>query len=126
MALQRGSTRLTRAPFQSGRSFRPPASSSRSSIRFIRDYEYRGVMEEADREVLEFIGDQGKTAEQVSDRFPAFDLERLVQAELARPRRTNPVKSQSRHTPADEHTFYVLTSRGAEAIGLPPYTLHSD
>ena len=64
-----------------------------------RDYEYRGLMEEADREVLEFIGDQGKTAEQVSDRFPAFDLERLVRAELARPRRTNPVKSQSRHTP---------------------------
>ena len=72
---------------------RGPASSSRSSIRFIRDYEYRGLMEEADREVLEFIGDQGKTAEQVSDRFPAFDLERLVRAELARPRRTNPVKS---------------------------------
>jgi len=84
-------------------------------------------MEEADREVLEFIGDQGKTAEQVSDRFPAFDLERLVRAELARPRRTNPVKSQSGHSPpADEHTFYVLTSRGAEALGLAPYTLHSD
>jgi hypothetical protein len=84
-------------------------------------------MEDADREVLEFIGDQGKTAEQVSDRFPAFDLERLVRAELARPRRTNPVKSQSRHTlPADEHTFYVLTSRGAEALGLAPHTLHSD
>lgn len=92
----------------------------------IRDYEYRGLMEEADREVLEFIGDQGKTAEQVSDRFPVFDLERLVRAELARPRRTNPVKSQSSHIPADEHTFYVLTSRGAEAIGLAPYTLHSD
>jgi hypothetical protein len=84
-------------------------------------------MEEADREVLEFIGDEGKTAEQVSGRFPAFDLERLVQAALVRPRRTNPVKSQSRHTPpADEHTFYVLTSRGAEAIGLAPHTLHSD
>ena len=83
-------------------------------------------MEEADREVLEFIGDQGKTAEQVSDRFPALDFERLVRAELVRPRRTNPVKSQSRHTPPNEHTFYVLTSRGAEAIGLAPYTLHSD
>ena len=84
-------------------------------------------MEEADREVLEFIGDEGKTAEQVSGRFRAFDLERLVRAELVRPRRTNPVKSQSRHTPpADEHTFYVLTSRGAEAIGLAPHTLHSD
>ena len=83
-------------------------------------------MEEADREVLEFIGDQGKTAEQVSDRFPAFDLDRLVRAELARRRRSNPITAQSPHTPADEHTFYVLTSRGAEAIGLAPHTLHSD
>ena len=84
-------------------------------------------MDEADRAVLEYIGDQGTTAEQVSDRFPAFDLERLVRAELVRPRRTNPVKSQSRHTrSADEHTFYVLTSRGAEAIGLAPHTVHSD
>ena len=93
----------------------------------VRENEYRRRMEEADREVLEFIGDEGKTAEQVSDRFPAFDLERLVRAELVRPRRTNPVKSQSRHTPtAHEHTFYALTSRGAEAIGLAPHTLHSD
>ena len=105
----------------------PPTRLRLASIRFIRDYEYRGLMEEADREVLEFIGDQGKTAEQVSDRFPAYDLERLVRAELARSRRTNPVKAQSRHTsPALEHTFYVLTSRGAEAIGLAPHTLHSD
>ena len=83
-------------------------------------------MDEADREVLEFIGDQGKTAEQVSDRFPAFDLVHLVRAELARPRRTNPVKSQSRRTlPADEHTFYVLVAR-SRAIGLASHTLHSD
>jgi hypothetical protein len=50
-------------------------------------------MEEADRDVLEFIGDQGKTAEQVSDRFPAFDLERLVRAELARPLRRTSTRS---------------------------------
>ena len=100
---------------------------SRPEIPFSDGYEYRGLMEEADREVLEFIGDQGKTAEQVSERFPAFDVERLVRAELARSRRTNPVKAQSRHTSqALEHTFYVLTSRGAEAIGLAPHTLHSD
>jgi hypothetical protein len=84
-------------------------------------------MDEADREVLEFIGDQGKTAEQVSDRFPAFDLERLVRADLARSRRTNPVKAQSRRAPSEpDPTFYVLTSRGAEAIGLDAHTLHSD
>jgi hypothetical protein len=80
-------------------------------------------MGDADRDVLEFIGDQGKTAEQVSDRFPVFDLEGLVRAELVRPRRT----TQSRRDPAaPDPTFYVLTSRGAEEIGLDPHTLHSD
>ena len=84
-------------------------------------------MEDADRDVLEFVGDEGKTAAQVVERFPAFDLEHLVRAELIRPRRTNPVKTQShRAAPAPDPTFYVLTSRGAEAIGLKPYTLHSD
>ena len=85
-------------------------------------------MEEADREVLEFIGDQGKAAEQVSDRFPAFDVELLVRAELVRPRRTNPVKTQSHRAPssAPDPTVYVLTSRGAEAIGLEAHTLHSE
>lgn len=84
-------------------------------------------MEDADREVLEFIGDQGKAGEQIFDRFPAFDLERLVRAELARPRRADPVKTQSRRAPSTPApTFYVLTSRGAEAIGLAPHTLHSD
>ena len=93
----------------------------------IRDHEYRRLMEDADRDVLEFVGDQGKTAEQIADRFPAFDLEHLVRAELVRPRRTNPVKTQSRRAPpAPDPTFYVLTSRGAEAIGLDPHTLHSD
>ena len=98
-----------------------------SASNSIRDQEYRRLMDDTDREVLEFIGDQGKTAEQVSDRFPAFDLERLVRAELARPRRADPVKSQPRRAPpAPESVFYVLTSRGAEAIGLEPHTLHSD
>jgi hypothetical protein len=84
-------------------------------------------MEDADREVLEFIGDPGKTAEQVADRFPGFDLERLIGAELVRPRRTELRKTQSRRVPtAPDPTFYVLTSRGAEAIGLDPHTLHSE
>ncbi len=84
-------------------------------------------MDDADRDVLEFVGDQGKTAEQVADRFPAFDLEHLVRAELVRPRRTHPVGPQShRAAPAPDPTFYVLTSRGAEAIGLDQHTLHSD
>jgi hypothetical protein len=84
-------------------------------------------MEDADREVLEFIGDEGKTAEQVADRFPAFDSDRLVRAELIRPRRTEVRKTQSRRSAsAPDPTFYVLTSRGAEAIGLDAHTLHSD
>ena len=92
----------------------------------VRESEYRRRMEDADRDVLEFIGDEGKTAEQLSDRFPAFDLERLVRAEMVRPRRTEPPKTQSRRAPAPDPTFYVLTSRGAEAIGLDAHTLHSD
>ncbi|HEU5490865.1 MAG TPA: hypothetical protein VFU84_08725 [Gaiellaceae bacterium] len=85
-------------------------------------------MDAPDRDVLEFIGDQGKTAEQVADRFPAFDLELLVRRGLVRPRRTNPVKTQSHRAPSTalDPTFYVLTSRGAQAIGLDPHTLHSD
>ena len=55
-----------------------------------RENEYPRPMEDADRDLLEFVGDQGKTAGQVVERFPAFDLERLVRAELIRPRRTNP------------------------------------
>jgi hypothetical protein len=84
-------------------------------------------MEDADRDVLEFIGDEGKTAQQVADRFPAFELERLVRAELVRPHRTQRRKTQTRPAPpTPDPTFYVLTSRGAEAIGLDPHTLHSD
>ncbi len=84
-------------------------------------------MEDAERDVLEFVGDQGKMAEQLADRFPAFDLDRLVRAELIRPRRTSPVGTQSRRAaPAPDPTFYVLTSRGAEEIGLDQHTLHSD
>jgi hypothetical protein len=84
-------------------------------------------MEDADRDVLEFIGDQGRTAEQVADRFPAFDLELLVRAELVRPRRTEARTTQPRRAASvPDPTFYVLTSRGAEAIGLDPHTLHSD
>jgi hypothetical protein len=80
-----------------------------------------------DRDVLEFIGDQGKTGEQVADRFPVIDLELLVRAGLVRPHRTNPVTTHSRSAPPPaDPTFYVLTSRGAEAIGLDPHTLHSD
>jgi hypothetical protein len=93
----------------------------------VREHEYRRRMEDADRNVLEFIGDQGKSAEQVADHFPAFDVERLLRAELVRPRRTAPHKTQSpRAASAPDLTFYVLTSRGAEAIGLDPHTLHSD
>jgi hypothetical protein len=79
-------------------------------------------MEDADRNVLEFIGDQGKTAEQVADRVPAFDVEGLVRAELVRPRRTT--QSRALHGPRpDVLRAHVSRSR---AIGLDPHTLHGD
>ena len=79
---------------------------------------YRLLMEDADRGVLEFVGDQGKTAGQVAERFPAFaHIEHLVRAlKLTRPRRTNPFKTQSRRAaPAPDPTFsraHLSRSRG--------------
>jgi len=77
-------------------------------------------MDEADREVLEFIGDQGKTAEQVSDRFPAFDLVHLVRAELARPRRTKPGQvAVAPHSAGGR--AHVLRARRAEPSNRPRF-----
>jgi hypothetical protein len=73
-------------------------------------------MEDADREVREFIGDEGKTAEQVADRFPAFDVEGLVRAELTRPRRTT--QSRALRRPGNRLTQPCGFERG-ERVETP-------
>jgi hypothetical protein len=38
-------------------------------------------VEDAERDMLKFIGHPGKTVEQVADHFPAFGLDRLIRAD---------------------------------------------
>jgi hypothetical protein len=54
-------------------SLEPGVSARGSRGAHVGDHEYCRLMEDVDRDVLEFTGDQGKTAEQVADRFPAFE-----------------------------------------------------
>ena len=89
----------------------------------VRENEYRRRMEDADRDVLEFIGDEGKTAEQVSDRFPSFDLERLVRAELVRPRRTD--ASQDAVAPRSGARPLVLRAHVSGSRGNRPRRAHA-
>jgi hypothetical protein len=79
-----------------------------------------------DLEVLEFIGPQGKEPEQVADRFPGFDMQRVVRAGLIRLHRIELAETTAPGAPpTPDPTYYVLTPRGAEAIGLDPRTLHA-
>jgi hypothetical protein len=74
-----------------------------------------------DESVLAFIGLGGRSTEAVAERFPDFDMERLVRAHLV-------VWLSSAETEAHGHRGhrapvgdrYVLTARGADAIGLVP------
>ena len=85
-------------------------------------------MEDADRAVLEFIGDRGqdggagfRALSSVRRKSTLSSQSLFGRVGLALARR------QSRRAPSEpDHTFYVLTSRGAEAIGLAPHTFHSD
>jgi hypothetical protein len=78
-----------------------------------------------DHEVLEFIGRQGKGPEEIGERFPDFDVVRLVRAGLAEERPIEPAETQAHMHPSRAFiTYYVLTKRGAEAVGIDPLTLH--
>ena len=73
-----------------------------------------------DEEVLAYIGGSGKSNEELAQRFPGFDMARLVRAQL--------VDAVSSETSSDTEAHaldatvaalrYVLTSRGAEALGM--------
>lgn len=79
-----------------------------------------------DLELLEFIGRQGKTREQLVERFPGLDIDRLIDAGLVEIRR---IELHETHPPGAPTTpdilFIVLTLRGAEAVGIDPVTLHA-
>jgi len=83
-------------------------------------------MSDEDRDVLEFIGRQGKTPVQIADRFPDFDIQRLVRAGLVRLQRIEVPETHPPGTPpSPDILVYVLTEHGAEAVDIDPRTLHA-
>lgn len=79
-----------------------------------------------DQEVLEFIGQQGKTPAQIDERFRIYDIEQLVRADLIRRHAIELRETQPPGAPVSaDIVYYVLTARGAEAIGLDACRLHA-
>jgi hypothetical protein len=74
-----------------------------------------------DREVLEFLGQRGKSLAAIGERFPGFDVRRLIRAGLAEERSFELAETQA-HVHLSPHPVrhYRLTERGAEAIGIDP------
>ena len=73
-----------------------------------------------DESVLAFIGRAGRSSAAVAERFPGFDVMRLVRAHLVDIAYVEPSETVAHHL----HELslgemrYVLTDRGATAIGL--------
>jgi hypothetical protein len=74
-----------------------------------------------DESVLAFIGRSGRSATAVGERFPGFDVMRLVRAHLVDLDYAEPSETVAHvHEMALGEMRYVLTDRGAAAIGLTP------
>ena len=71
--------------------------------------------ESDDRYVLEFIGDEGKTLQEIAERFPIFELLRVIRPGLVEISRTATAGDVQAHQFEDK---YVLTDRGASAVGV--------
>ena len=76
-------------------------------------------MTSTDESVLEFIGLGGQSTEAVAERFPDFDMDRLVRAHLVVVWLSG-AETEAHGHPAPDGGRYVLTARGADAIGLLP------
>ena len=75
-----------------------------------------------DREVLEFLGRQGKSADAITQRFPDFDIRRLIRAGLIEERlKVAETQAHGRES-SGLIRHYVLSYRGANAVGIDPLT----
>ena len=74
-------------------------------------------MPTTDEEVLAYIGLRGRTHRAVAERFPGFDMTRLVRAQLARAIPGERAETEAHALDASD-ARYVLTPRGAEALGM--------
>jgi len=72
-----------------------------------------------DESVLAFIGRAGRSSAAVAERFPGFDIMRLVRAQLVDIAYIEPSETVAHlHESPLGEMRYVLTDRGATAIGL--------
>jgi hypothetical protein len=71
-----------------------------------------------DESVLAYIGHEGKTPAAVAERYPGFDVMRLVRADLVDVAQVEPETVAHADEPALGEMRYVLTNRGAAAVGL--------
>ena len=72
-----------------------------------------------DESVLAFIGRAGRSSAAVAERFPGFDVMRLVRAHLVDIAYVEPSETVAHlHELPLGEMRYVLTDRGATAIGL--------
>jgi hypothetical protein len=72
-----------------------------------------------DESVLAFIGRSGRSTAAVAERFPGFDVMRLVRAQLVDIAYLEPSETVAHvHEVHLGEMRYVLTNRGATAIGL--------
>ena len=72
-----------------------------------------------DESVLAFIGRSGRSTAAVAERFPGFDVMRLVRAHLVDIAYLEPSETVAHlHEMAVGEMRYVVTDRGATAIGL--------
>jgi hypothetical protein len=71
-----------------------------------------------DETVLAFIGREGRSTEAVAERFPGFDVMRLVRAQLVDIVLHEPDTVAHAHEQSLGQMHYVLTPRGADAVGM--------
>lgn len=72
-----------------------------------------------DEEVLAYIGGGGKSDEDLAQRFPGFDMARLVRAQLVGTVFEASTDTEAHALDATVAALrYVLTSRGGEALGM--------
>lgn len=71
-----------------------------------------------DESVLAFIGTAGRTPAAIADRFPAFDVMRLLRAQLVDLALVEPDAVGHADEPVHGEMRYVLTRRGQTAIGV--------
>jgi hypothetical protein len=78
-----------------------------------------------DEEVLRFLRRRWQTSDAIGERFPGFDMRRLVRAGLVDEQEVEPETYAHGRSSPQLIRMYVLTERGAMAVGIAPRRLPS-